>query len=69
MKIKCAINWLRKEKKKQREGHEPTDYITLAMQALEKQVPKKVIDRDFCPTCKQYLGCESFEQQHCDKCG
>jgi len=66
-KIKQTLNWLRKEKN-MREGHEPTDYIVLAIQALGKQAPQKVNNGEFCPLCTQYLNIRR-QQQYCDKCG
>ena len=47
--------------------------LTVTLEALEKQVRKKVIIKkgwEYCPTCKQCLNDEyNTEQNHCDGCG
>ena len=63
--IKVLINF---EEKLKEQGHD-TQYFNVAYKALEKQVPEKIIYKDYCPSCKQYLGCEGFEQKYCDECG
>jgi hypothetical protein len=35
----------------------------------EKSIPMEVVDRQHCPSCGGYLGCEGYEQKHCDECG
>ena len=67
MEIKSAINWLRKEKEKKATN---LLYIVLAMQALEKQIPKsptkskwigiKVIFYSLCPCCEINLCTEGL---------
>ena len=48
---------------------EDYDVIDMAIEALEKQIPMKITDKEHCPNCKLHLGCEGFEQAHCDNCG
>ena len=47
----------------------PIRTINMAIEALEKQIPMKITDKEHCPNCKLHLGCEGFEQAHCDNCG
>ena len=38
----------------------------MAIKALEKQIPKKPIDLQYCPECKEIV---FFGNKHCIKCG
>ena len=48
---------------------EDYDVIDMAIGALERQIPMKVIDINECPFCGLPLGCGDFEQDCCDNCG
>ena len=50
-------------------GNDFGNAIYIAIECLEKDIPKKTLGRQHCPTCKGYLGCEGFEQNCCDRCG
>lgn len=50
--------------------------IDLAIESLEKQIPKKPIEKDegwirwFCPTCNSQVGAVMERKYHfCDECG
>ena len=47
----------------------PMQTIDMAIGALERQIPMKVIDINECPFCGLPLGCGDFEQDCCDNCG
>lgn len=40
-----------------------------SIEALGKEIRMKVVDREHCPNCDKYLGCEGFEQVCCNECG
>jgi rubrerythrin len=68
--IEKVINWLRKEKNF-RDGYEPTEYIDLAISALEKQIAKKPKELDTqdglnCPVCYTAI---NNNNRYCPKCG
>lgn len=42
--------------------------LTTTKEALEKQIPKRAIENDLCPTCKSYLNSD-LEDSYCFNCG
>jgi uncharacterized protein (UPF0212 family) len=64
-----AKEWLRREKQ-WRANNEPTDYIDIAISAIEKQIPKELIFIEGshyaweCPNCM-----EVAHDDFCGKCG
>lgn len=48
------------------------DYIQLAIKALEKQVPKKAINKNgiwCCPRCDKHYGRDNWKSKYCGLCG
>jgi hypothetical protein len=71
-----AKEWLRREKQ-WRANNEPTDYLDIAISALEKQMPKAVDDGllnysnlpiSRCPICSS-SGISPYKDRYCYNCG
>ena len=71
-KIKQNI-WFKEDMlKKHKELRDYKEAVDLAMQALEKQIPKPVVqstdDCTRCPMCGGYVGID-IEEMYCSACG
>ncbi len=79
-KIKKTIKYLNESKCDQKQGESYQEYhnemLNIAIQALEKEVPRKVcwtlecyIEKWHCPTCGRIYWEKEFIDYHCSSCG
>jgi hypothetical protein len=72
--IKRAVKYFKIIRKRRIGG--TSDYYDLAINAMEKQIPKKPFINDYsltcCPNChgiEVLAGCESIQLNYCNQCG